>query len=349
MSDWTGEPSKVLVAGDVHGSVPCTLGVIHQASRLPPPRYLLQLGDFGFRVPSAGLTTVAYTARRAGVTIWVVEGNHDDHPGLAAAAARHGPSEGPVPLDTAGPVFHLRRGQRWQWHGRTWLAAGGAVSPDRAARTAGVDWWPEEELTDTQAEAIAAGGPVDVLACHDRPAGVPYTYPPAPDWWDDADLARSAVHCERLQRLIDQVQPSHVMHGHLHDVYERTVDTGYGPLRVTCLDCNGRPGSWRVLDVRSMEWEPRVGRRGLGPRTNGLKVRDSAIELAAPGMGGCRRPRPPGVALTTRPPAVGKRGIEPLSVVLSERCSNLLSCLPLLTLNPVPLTDCPLRRLRART
>lgn len=262
MSDWTGDPDRVIVAGDWHGSW-WALGVIRQAARLPPPRYLLQLGDFGFRVPSAGLSVIASAAVKAAVTIWVVDGNHEDHPGLAAAAAKTaGTSDagGPVPL--AHGVYHLPRGFRWRWHGRTWLAAGGAVSVDRAARTEGTDWWPQEQMTEEQAALIAAGGPADVLACHDRPAGVPYTYPPAPGWWDTADLARSLVHCERLQRLVDQVRPRHVMHGHLHDYYRLEPVMGHGPVEVTCLDRDGRAGNWQVLDVRSMEWEPgRVGRQ----------------------------------------------------------------------------------------
>ena len=40
----------------------------------------------------------------------------------------------------AGRIWHLPRGHRWRWHGRDWLALGGAVSLDRAVRTAGVNW-----------------------------------------------------------------------------------------------------------------------------------------------------------------------------------------------------------------
>jgi hypothetical protein len=55
----------------------------------------------------------------------------------------------------AGRIWHLPRGHRWRWHGRDWLALGGAVSLDRGVRTAGVNWWPEEEITWRQAGPVS--------------------------------------------------------------------------------------------------------------------------------------------------------------------------------------------------
>ena len=56
--------------------------------------------------------------------------------------------------------------------GLTVGALGGAYSVDQEYRTAGKDWWPNEEPTTSEARKLMNGGPVDVLITHDVPAGV---------------------------------------------------------------------------------------------------------------------------------------------------------------------------------
>jgi hypothetical protein len=72
------------------------------------------------------------------------------------------------------------------------------------------------------------------------PAGVAHTFGRPPPEWDPADLARNDAHRRRLQRIVDAVQPSRIMHGHLHRAYQRSCDFGYGPVQVTGLDADGR-------------------------------------------------------------------------------------------------------------
>ena len=139
-------------------------------------RLILHLGDFGIWADSAGR---AYLARvggalvGAGAQLWFIDGNHEDFPQLAWLAGEV-TADGRVAV--APGVFHLPRGHRWHWYGREWLACGGGVSLDRAARTEGVDWWPEEEISGAQEAAITVGGPADVMVCHDCPAGVAHDF-----------------------------------------------------------------------------------------------------------------------------------------------------------------------------
>ena len=114
----------------------------------------------------------------------------------------------------------------------------------------------EEEITDEQEARVIAGGHADVMVCHDCPAGVVHAFGPRPPEWAETDLARSERHAQRLQRVVDAVQPSHLMHGHLHMAYQRVCDFGWGPVEVTGLDRDGGRGpNWAVLDVKSMTWE----------------------------------------------------------------------------------------------
>ena len=257
-------PVNVLVAGDWHGNLQWAVSVIKRVPQLLPgeqTRLVLHLGDFGIWPGAEGqqyLRSIAAVLDLVSAELWFVDGNHEDFPQLAQLASGALP-DGRVAVQPN--IFHLPRGHRWQWHGRTWLACGGGVSLDKAARTEGRDWWPQEEITGRQEAAIVAGGHADVMMCHDCPAGVAHAFPRPPSWWDPADLARGSAHRERLRRIAEAVQPGHLMHGHLHRAYQRDCDFGYGPVQVTGLAADGVLRNFAVLNVEQMAWKLR--RRGL--------------------------------------------------------------------------------------
>lgn len=255
---------RIVVAGDWHGNAEWAervIGMSGTALAGEGQRIILQLGDFGVWPGPAGteyLRRVSAALQAADCHLWFVDGNHEAFPILREVAER----ERRMLLSSADSpeisprVSWLQRGTRWTWHGRMWLALGGAVSLDRAIRTEGRDWWPEEEITEGQAASVIEEGPADVMITHDCPSGVRHSFPPPPRFWDARDLARSDAHRELLQRVASQVQPRWLMHGHLHRAYRRTCDLGYGPVEVTGLDCDGGDGpNYAVLDVERMEWQ----------------------------------------------------------------------------------------------
>jgi Calcineurin-like phosphoesterase len=243
-------PGRVLVAGDWHGNTRWAQCVIRETKTLLADEeqpVILHLGDFGIWPGIEGtmyLNAVLGSCLAHEVRILFVDGNHEDFTQLEELRIRAGQT-----------VSWLPRGHRWEWHGRTWLALGGGVSLDRACRTEGKDWWPEEEITAKQACDVILDGPADVMVTHECPSGVTHTFPPPPSWWDLADLARSDAHRERLQQVVDVVRPSHLLHGHLHRGYQRMCDFGYGPVQVTGLDMDGQDWNYAILDTRTMEWE----------------------------------------------------------------------------------------------
>jgi hypothetical protein len=265
-------PRRIVVAGDWHGNEDWAVSVIRRVPRLlagESQRLILHLGDFGIWPDRDGkvyLDRVSGALAEAEAELWFVDGNHEDFSQLGKLDENPGP-DGRVPV--VPRVMHLPRGYRWNWHGRSWLACGGAVSLDRAVRTEGVDWWPQEEITTEQEVAISASGHADVMACHDCPSGVAHTFAHPPPEWAAEDLARNDAHRRRLQRIVDAVMPAYLMHGHLHRAYRRTVDFGYGPVRVTGLDADNRLRNFAALDVTTMQWDVRAGwfsrfRRGPG-------------------------------------------------------------------------------------
>lgn len=254
---------RIVVAGDWHGNADWAEHVIRMSGTALADegiRIILQLGDFGVWPGAAGaeyLRRVSAALKAADSYVWFVDGNHEAFPILQERAEY----ERRFLLDSCGSteisprVSWLQRGQRWMWHGRMWLALGGAVSLDRATRTEGRDWWPEEEITEQQAADAIEDGPANVMVTHDCPGGVAHTFPPPPAFWDLADLARNDAHRERLQGVVSAVRPRWLMHGHLHRAYQRVADLGYGPVEVTGLDCDEGDGpNWAVLDVKQMTW-----------------------------------------------------------------------------------------------
>jgi hypothetical protein len=242
-------PRRVVVAGDWHGNTGWAIRVVKMAAKLlrdEPVPLILHLGDFGIWPGDAGAKYIAdlsNACREHNVAVWFIDGNHEDFTQLGN-------------FRDSDPVRWLPRGTRWQWHGRTWLALGGGVSLDRAIRTEGETWWPQEEITADEIDGILEDGPAHVMITHDVPSGVVHTFPAPPRFWDLKDLARNDAHRERLQRVVSEVRPGWLLHGHLHVAYQRVCDLGYGPVEVTGLDRDEGDGpNYAVLDVRLMRWD----------------------------------------------------------------------------------------------
>jgi hypothetical protein len=255
-------PDSIALAGDWHGNTAWAVRAIRKMAALLPhdgPRVIVHLGDFGIWPGADGrdyLSALDAALAAADAELWFVDGNHEDFTQLARL--RPGPDGRE---QVTGRIWHLPRGHRWRWHGRDWLALGGAVSLDRAGRTAGVNWWPEEEITRPQARSVMAAGPADVMVTHECPAGVSHVFPPPPPWWSADDLQRSDAHQALLREVVLAVRPRWLMHGHLHLGYQRRVDLGYGPIEVTGLDCDGAESfNWATMDVASMRWLYFAGR-----------------------------------------------------------------------------------------
>ena len=253
-------PDRVMIAGDWHGNADWARHVIGMAPRLAREErpLILHLGDFGIwpgKPGAAYLDAVRRACLDNDVDIRFIDGNHEDFTQLQGLRIRDAaPAGHRVPAEET--VRWIPRGFRWQWHGRTWLALGGGVSVDKAMRREGANWWPEEEITAEQEREVIADGRADVMLTHDCPSGVRHTFPPPPPFWDPRDLARSDAHRERLQRITEAVRPRWLMHGHLHRAYRRTCDIGYGPVKVTGLDCDGGDGpNYAILDIKAMTWE----------------------------------------------------------------------------------------------
>lgn len=261
-SSGLAEPSRILAAGDWHTdrmwAVNMILDQVPRQLAAETRRIVLQLGDFGYWPDDIRgthyLIALTQALETVGAELWFIDGNHEQHDYLSRHLTKWQQSGDPADLYVADRVRWLPRGLRWTWHDRTWVAVGGAASPNRSELTEGWDWFPQEELSDVQVKTIIDGGAADVLVSHDCPAGVVHTFPDPPERWLPADIGRCEDHARILQRIVDDLQPAHIMHGHLHTPYQRYCDFGYGQVAVTGLAENGAPYNWATLDVQTMTW-----------------------------------------------------------------------------------------------
>jgi hypothetical protein len=176
-------------------------------------------------------------------------------------------------------VRYAPRGHRWVWGESRCVAFGGAYSVDKGWRIdeerldtlksekraalygatpkdfSGTLWFPEEEMTDVEFEAILAenSAPVDVLFSHDKPRS-------ASPGWDRKDLPECWPNQDRIQRAVRVLRPARVFHGHLHYPYECGIYNGEGTnawVEVRGLDCGqggyhpgyDRKDSWCIVDL----------------------------------------------------------------------------------------------------
>jgi Calcineurin-like phosphoesterase len=246
------QPTRILVAGDIHGDLPFLARVADRAVA-EGCSTILQLGDLGALWPGSErfLQKIDKVLARAGINRLVfVDGNHEGFVsrvpfrsadrgtatgGLAMAEHKCAKSAEGFRL-ISERVEWIPRGCRWEWNGVRFGAIGGAFSVDWRGRTPGTSWWPDHEnVVDADVERLGTA-PLDVLVTHDVPLGVPIdaisSFRLSP-----SDESNCALTRERLREAVEATQPSLVLHGHWHWKHGTNLDWP---------DSNGTPRRARV-------------------------------------------------------------------------------------------------------
>jgi hypothetical protein len=225
--------SRLAIAGDWHANSDHAVDAVEHCARQGSDA-IVHLGDFGWSFGPEFVGPLQSALADVGMPLLFVDGNHEHHPKL-----RRFPILSNGLRRISDNIWHMPRGFRWSWYGARFLACGGAYSVDRPWRIPGVSWWPEESITEDDVAACGTD-PVDILFAHDCPYGV--TIPgltKTAHLWPPVEIIRSDDNRRRLRRIVDNVQPRWIWHGHYHIRYRRKVDLGYGPVHVTGLDREG--------------------------------------------------------------------------------------------------------------
>ena len=148
------EPSRLLVAGDLHAAQSWFENLVYHA-REQRCQAILQLGDRGYwpRIKRYDdfLRSLPRQLEGAGLDLYFVEGNHED---LDALFDTDFPQVGPF-RKIEERVYHLPRGAQWSWHGLRFVSVGGGYSLDKNLRIPGYDWFERETLSKRELHAIS--------------------------------------------------------------------------------------------------------------------------------------------------------------------------------------------------
>lgn len=227
-------PEVIAVAGDWHGNTKWALHAINYAAT-QGANVILHTGDFGYDFNQEFLDKITKHLKYHDMTLYFVDGNHEDFFYLytfpiVEDGTRH----------ITDRVFHLPRGFRWEWLGNTFMALGGAISPDKEGRVPYREWWPDEALSFADISHATRPGNVDIMITHDCPAGVdipgiannPYGFPAK-------TLRDCEAHRDVLRGIVDEIQPKLLVHGHYHQYYRDVLYGGDYMTNIMGLHCDG--------------------------------------------------------------------------------------------------------------
>lgn len=219
---------RILLVGDTHGNRQWLRNVVLTRAEREGVEAVFQLGDFGYWQKDSDFVK---TAADCAVPFYFLDGNHENHPLLPRGALG--------PINVAGNLHYVPRGSRLEWDGVTVLVVGGAHSIDRAYRTPGVDWFPEEDISEQDFNSAVMAGQCDVMLAHDAPgfAHLPLATPYDAAW--RAELPACAKNRDVVGAIVDSVRPSLYVHGHYHAAWDMTVERDWGDFRLKGLDCDG--------------------------------------------------------------------------------------------------------------
>lgn len=250
-----GTQKTFVIAGDWHGDVPWMRAVVDAASSAGA-ELILHVGDLGVLWPGRDKgkfdRRLQQRLELRDLCLVFIDGNHDNHHDLRAL-----PLDGDGLAPVSSRIKYLPRGSRFSYLGLTIAGLGGAYSIDRDWRTAGKDWWPEEDVTDEDVDKLLNGGPIDILLTHDAPTGV--TVKPRIELPPNIVEASGQTRV-RLRRAVDALRPGNVFAGHWHQRVSDIIQHPDGAqTRVDVLNMNlSREGNavLALVDYPQLRIEP---------------------------------------------------------------------------------------------
>jgi UDP-2,3-diacylglucosamine pyrophosphatase LpxH len=244
---------RLLVAGDTHGNLDHLVRELIPAAHDYMVDAIVQVGDFGYTWPRdypENFEALHEELDRANLPMYWLDGNHDNYTDLK----QRGIFTTSAPATMTSRITYLPRGVSWDWDDVVFMSLGGAVSIDKAYRTKGLSWWPEESLSYDQINRAAEVGKVDVMFTHDCPAGVrsleKYLQQESERMRVGYKIdAESTAHREALRAVCNETQPELLIHGHYHHRYLDAAPWAEDATVVGLDRDDQGPRSWLILDT----------------------------------------------------------------------------------------------------
>ena len=229
---------RILFLGDTHGNI----GQWYYATQIAEDyscAAIIQVGDFGFWTHTEFgvkyLNELNNLLLYFNLPCFFIDGNHENHVDLNAIPVINGVR------NIRDCIFHIPRGSLMELGGRKILGIGGAYSIDRASRTEGRSWWPEEMITDADITTALSVDQPDIVVSHDCPSVVPYTL-----FLNHFPAGPTLSQRDKLNLVYEKFRPKLWIHGHYHRSYRHMEDQ----TRFVGLDCDMTGSkSWVVVEL----------------------------------------------------------------------------------------------------
>lgn len=249
MTDDLFTDSRIMLAGDWHGNLKWGLHCVTEADE-HGCTLMYHLGDFGiWPNEDEYLDSIQYRLETNYIRMIVIPGNHEDYDRLHS-----------WPINDAGfyeqpehpNIWYAPRGHVWVHSGKVVAALGGAFSIDKGWRYEGISWWPQEEITIEDVEALSTnlnGRKVDLFLSHDCPDGVVPSPLVNKQFTLPQDLEDESLRQRQILRLaVDIAKPTLLVHGHWHKKMRGKLSGANYDTEVWGLNMDGSRDNIRVVD-----------------------------------------------------------------------------------------------------
>ena len=157
-----------------------------------------------------------------GVKLYFLDGNHENFNILNSLPIENNMGK------IADNIYHLRRGQIYEFEGKKILVCGGADSIDKYRRVENFTWWKEETISQETIDNIPAGH-YDYVLTHCCPRSIfdnNRVYLSTLQFLDENKINHNSE--DMLEQLKDKITFDHWCFGHYH--INRNLDNKF-----TCL------------------------------------------------------------------------------------------------------------------
>lgn len=228
---------SILAVGDLHGD----WGSFNNLINKKKPEIILQCGDFGYWPSLERLNSRIYKLpvwklrgiKSRDTLVYWCDGNHEEFPRLYEDLKREQVNYDSV--NGIGFVVYAPRGSILELPDkRKVLFIGGASSVDKNLRTPGIDWFPEENITNDDLDlALEHEDEIDIIISHTCPVEFDMRSSNRFDKYLDSNR-------EALSLILEKYKPDLWYFGHWHcykiGQYQNT--------KWTCLDYPKHGSKW---------------------------------------------------------------------------------------------------------
>lgn len=232
--------NKIIAVGDLHTEWSHLNALIAKKR----PKIVWQCGDFGYWPRFHNTNALGPTSKRkfnqygikpGNCKVYWCDGNHEDHWAIKNDLLDKGVNE------IQPNVFYMKRGSTLELpDGRIVLFMGGAESIDKAERTLGHDWFPEEVITQADIENLP--NKIDIVISHTCTIDMYRTImrDRQGDTYRQYKGVDPSLHA--LQYIFERYEPSLWYFGHFHMFKQGKI----GNTHWTALDMPKNEGRWWI-------------------------------------------------------------------------------------------------------